>query len=62
VAFVGLVKAYDTVNHDFLLEVLKKYGVPPKFVATIKTMYTDLKVVLKIDKEIQEILQSVGIQ
>jgi hypothetical protein len=36
---------------------------PPsfKFVAAIKTMYTDLKVVLKIDKEIQEIPQSVGV-
>jgi hypothetical protein len=61
VAFVDLVKAYNTANHDSRLEVLKKYGAPPKFVAAIKTMYIDLKVVLKIDKEIQEILQSVGI-
>jgi hypothetical protein len=61
VAFVDLVKAYDTANHDLLLEVLEKYGAPPKFVAAIKTIYTDLKVVLKIDKEIQEILQSVGV-
>jgi hypothetical protein len=35
---------------------------PPKFVAAIKTVYTDLKVVLKIDKDIQEIPQSVGVQ
>ncbi len=62
VAFVDLVKAYDTANHDLLLEVLKKYGASPKFVVAIKTMYTDdLKVVLKTDKEIQEILQSVGV-
>jgi hypothetical protein len=61
VAFVDLVKAYDMANHDLLLKVLKKYGAPPKFVAAIKTMYTDLKVVLKIDKEIQEIPQSVGV-
>jgi hypothetical protein len=62
VAFVDLVKAYDTANHDLLLKVLKKYGAPPKFVAAIKAMYTDLKVVLKIDKEIIEILQSVGVR
>jgi hypothetical protein len=35
---------------------------PPKFVAAIKTMYTDLKVVLKIDKEMAEIMQSVGVR
>jgi len=62
VAFVDLVKAYDTANHDLLLKVLGKYGAPPKFVAAIKTMYTDLKVVLKIDKEIAEIMQSVGVR
>ncbi len=62
VAFVDLVKAYDTANHDLLLKILEKYGAPPKFVAAIKTMYTDLKVVLKIDKEIIEILQSVRVR
>ncbi len=62
VAFVDLVKAYNMANHNLLLKVLEKYGAPPNFVAAIKTMYTDLKVVLKIDKEIQEIPQSVGVQ
>jgi hypothetical protein len=49
-------------NHDLLLNNLEKYGASPKIVAAIKTMYTDLKVVLKIDKEFQEIPQSVGVQ
>jgi hypothetical protein len=62
VAFVDLVKAYNTANHDLPLKVLTKYGAPSKFVTAIKTMYTDLKVVLKINKEIQEIPQSVGVQ
>jgi hypothetical protein len=61
VAFVDLVKAYDMADHDLLLKVFEKYGAPPKFVAAIKTMYTDLRVVLKNDKEIQEIPQIVGI-
>ncbi len=62
-AFVDLVQAYDTANHDLLLKVLEKYGAPLMFVAAIiiKTMYTDLKVVLKIDKKIKEIPQSVGV-
>ena len=61
VAFVNWVKAYHTANHDLLLKILGKYGAPPKFVAAIKTMYTNLTVVPKIDKEICEILQSVGV-
>jgi hypothetical protein len=61
VAFVDLVKAYDTANHDLLLCILGKYGNPPKFVASIHTMYTNLIVVLKIEKEIQEIMQIVGV-
>jgi len=62
VAFVDLVKAYDTANHDLHLRIQKKYGTPPKFVASMRTMYTDLVVVLKTEKEIQEILQSVGVR
>jgi hypothetical protein len=37
VAFVDLVKAYDTANHDLHLHILKKYGAPPKFVASMRT-------------------------
>jgi hypothetical protein len=62
VAFVNLVEAYDTTNHDLLLKILEKYGAPPKFVDAIRTMYTDLKIVLKFGKEICEFLQSVGVQ
>ncbi len=62
VAFIDLVKAYDTTNHDLLLKILEWYGAPPKFVAAIKTMYTNLKVFLKIDKKIWEIMQSVGVR
>ena len=61
VAFVDLVKAYDTANHDLLLCILEKYAPPPKFVASIGTMYTDLVVVLKTEKEIQEFLLNVEV-
>jgi hypothetical protein len=61
VAFVDLVKIYDIANHDLLLCIFKKYGAPPKFVASIHTMYISLVVILKFEKEIQEILQSIGV-
>ncbi len=29
VGFVDLVKAYDTANHDLLVDILKQFGAPP---------------------------------
>ncbi len=54
VTFVDLVKVYDTVNHDLLLCILEKCGAPPKFVASIHTMYTDLIVVVKIENKFRK--------
>jgi hypothetical protein len=50
VAFVDLVKANDTSNHELLLTLLKKYGAPPCFILAVKRMYQNLVVVLKIKK------------
>jgi hypothetical protein len=62
VAFVDLVKAYDTANHDLLLDILKEYGAPPRFVLAVEQIYQDLVVILKIKKEVVELPQSVGVQ
>ncbi len=61
VGFVDLVKAYDTANHVLLIDILCKYGVPPKFVTAIKTIYRNNTCVLKIENEIAEIPQTVGV-
>ncbi len=29
VGFVDLVKAYDTANHDLLIDIFEQYGAPP---------------------------------
>ena len=54
--FVDLVKAYDTANHALLLRILERFGAPPKFVATIQTIYSNNIYVLKIEKETVDIL------
>lgn len=32
-------KAYDKVAHDYLWKVLEKFGIPERFIATVKTLY-----------------------
>ena len=34
-------KAFDTVNHDFLFKVLKKYGFPDRFIDIVRELYRD---------------------
>ena len=44
------------------LHILEWHRAPPKFVAAIKRIYTENVFVLKIEKEVTEIPQSVGVQ
>ncbi len=45
-----------------LLRILEQFSAPPKFVAAIKTIYRDNIAALKIEKEVVEIPQTVGVQ
>ena len=62
IVFVELFKAFDTVDHDLMLQILKKYGAPPKLRSSIARMYQDLKVVIKIGKIEETMSQTVGVR
>jgi len=36
VGFVDLIKAYDAANHKLLINVIRRYGAPPKFATAIE--------------------------
>ena len=61
VGFVNLVKAYDMANHVLLINILCKYGAPPKFATAIKNMYRNNTCVQKIENVITEIPYTVGV-
>ena len=50
--FADLVKSFDTSNHKLMVEILKKYGCPPKLCSSIKIIYTDNNVRLILGKSI----------
>ena len=50
VMFADLIKAFETSNHKLMVEILKKYGCPPKLCSAIRRMYTDNNVRLIIGK------------
>jgi len=49
-------------NHALLIDILRKYGAPPTFATAIETIYRNNTCVLKIDNEITEIPQTVGVR
>ena len=52
VMFADLVKAFDTSNHKLMVEILNKYGCPPKLCSTIIRIYRGDNVKLILRKSI----------
>ena len=50
-AFVDLVKAYDSVKHDIITARLDKMGAPKKFITRVENPYENCNINLKIRKE-----------
>ena len=61
-AFVDIVKAFDTADHTLMLQILKKYGDPPKLRSSIARIYQDLNVVIKIEKTEETMSHTVGVR
>ena len=51
VVFVDLVKAFDTIHHKLLFELLKKYGIPIYLIKVIEKLYKDFKIEIKVGKK-----------
>jgi hypothetical protein len=47
-------KAYDRINHTYLLRVLDHMGFPPKFCNTVKSLYTNAETIVMINGEMSE--------
>ena len=60
--FSDLVKALDTSNHKLMVEILAKYGCPPKLQFTIRRMYADSKVRLILGETDMSISFEVGVK
>ena len=62
VAFIDLVKSFDTVSHSMIPKILEQYGAPPKLCTATAWMYTDMKILFKIRNANAEMGQNVGLR
>ena len=51
---LGQEKAYDRINHTYMLRVLEHMGFPPKFCNTVKSLYTNAETIVMINGEMSE--------
>ncbi len=49
-AFIDYSKAFDSLDHNYMIKALKNQGIPATYIIIIKNMYTNLKARIKTDK------------
>ena len=59
--FIDLVKAFDTIHHDLLCQILSKYGLPPLIVNNVRKLYNNCKVKIKVGSKFTEIEYTTGV-
>ena len=47
--FIDYTKAFDSINHNFMLRALQKQGIPDIYLILIANMYTDLRATIVTD-------------
>ena len=60
--FVYSVKAFDSIQHEVLYKILRKYGLPESLVDTINKLYNNWYVQLNLGKIMESIPYEKGIQ
>jgi hypothetical protein len=59
---VDLVKAVDTIDHQLMFGLLRKYGAPEKIVRVVETLYTNVSAKIQVGKEKRQIPYTIGVQ
>ena len=62
VLFIDLVKAFETVNRNLLLQILKKYGLPDNLINIISKLYKDTRIKFKNGETTIEFEPVVGVK
>ena len=59
---VDPVKAFDSIQHDVLFEILKKYGLPISLIDVIRKLYKNCHIQLKLRTTLENVPYETGVQ
>jgi hypothetical protein len=62
VLFLDLIKAFDSVPHDAVFEVLRRFGMPDHFINLVIRLHANAKVQVEIDGEDSEVAVTIGVR
>ena len=62
VIFVGLIKAFDSINHELIFKLLEKFGIPDRVILVIKNLYKNFKIKLTAGKCVNFVDYSTGVK